>query len=167
MEIELNNVKLVSYDDSNNKHKSLLMNFSNESKSNYIQDIEIRLTSSNNKKSGVFDRGFIASSNDECFGYVFISKLIKDEMFLEISILKEYRGKGLGKILLEEVSEYIISNYNVKSIILDIDPSNIASVMTALSCGYMEDEDEYLKRNMNGKILYRMDNYNYINKRKK
>ena len=60
-----------------------------------------------------------------------------------------------------------MENYNIKSIILDIDPSNVPSVMTAISSGYMEDEEEYLNRNMNGKMLYRIDNYNYVNKRKK
>ena len=167
MKVELNSVDLYSYDANNDNHKILLGKFIGESKSKYIQDIDIRLISSNDKKSDIFDKGFIASNNNECFGYVFISKIIKDEIFLEISILKEYRGKGFGKILLEEVSEYIMSNYNIRAITLDIDPSNVSSVMTALSCGYLEDEDEYLKRNMNGKILYRMDNYNYINKRKK
>ena len=30
-----------------------------------------------------------------------------------------------------------------------------------------ETKEEYIKRGMNGKILYRLDNYNYINKRRK
>ena len=60
-----------------------------------------------------------------------------------------------------------MNNCNVKSIVLDIDPSNIPSIMTAISAFYIEDEDEYLERNMNGKILYRIDNANYVNKRKK
>lgn len=167
MEINLNNIKLSSYDDNNSKHKNLLIEFEGESKSKYIQDIGIRLISSNDKKSDIFDKGFIVSMNDKLFGYVFISKKIKDDIFLEYSIIKDCRGKGLGKVLLEEVSDYLMSNYNIKSITLDIDPSNVASVMTALSCGYMEDDEEYLKRNMSGKILYRIDNFNYINKRKK
>ena len=100
-------------------------------------------------------------------GYVFISKIIKYDIYLEYSILKEYRGKGLGKLLLSEISNYLIDNYNIKSIMLDIDPSNVPSIMTAVSCGYIADDEEYISRNMNGKILYRIDNYNYINKRKK
>ena len=167
MKIELNNIKIFSYDNNNEQHRNLLMEFEGESKSKYIQDIGIRLTSSINKKIDIFDKGFIASINDKCFGYIFISKIIKDDVFLEYSIINSYKGKGLGKILLEEVSEYLMDNYNIKSITLDIEPSNVASISTALNCGYMVDEDEYIKRNMNGKILYRIYNYNYINKRKK
>lgn len=82
-------------------------------------------------------------------------------------MLKEYRGKKYEKLILSEVSNYLFENYNIKTISLDIEPSNIASIRTALSCGYIPDEDEYLSRNMNGKILYHLDNYNYINKRRK
>ena len=60
-----------------------------------------------------------------------------------------------------------MDNYNIKSISLDIDPSNLPSISTALSVGYVVDDEEYINRGMEGKILYRMDNYNYINKRKK
>ena len=98
---------------------------------------------------------------------MFISKRVNDEIFVEYSIVNEFRGKGYGKLVLSEVSEYLFNNYNIKSISLDIEPSNIASIMTAVSVGYIENEEEYMKRNMCGKVLYRMDNYNYVNKRKK
>jgi RimJ/RimL family protein N-acetyltransferase len=60
-----------------------------------------------------------------------------------------------------------MNEYNIKCLVLDIDPSNIASIKTALNAGYELDEEEYIKRGMTGKILYRLDNYNYINKRSK
>ena len=98
---------------------------------------------------------------------MFISKCVNDEVYLENSILKEYRGKKYGKLILNDISNYLFQNYNIKCITLDIDPSNIASIKTALSCGYTIDEEEYLDRNMSGKILYRLDNYNYVSKRRK
>ena len=60
-----------------------------------------------------------------------------------------------------------MNKHNIRSIVLDIDPSNLSSIGTALSVGYQIDEEEYINRNMEGKILYRLDNYNYINKRRK
>lgn len=65
------------------------------------------------------------------------------------------------------VSDYLFENYNIKDITLDIDPSNIASVQTALSCGYDLDEEEYLEKGLQGRTLYKKDNIYYCNKRKK
>ena len=168
MKLKLDNIILYTYDDNNLIHKKVLLNFMNESKSNYIHDIDRRLKNNFNKKeNNIFDRGYLVSLNNNIVGYIFISKIIKDEIFLEYSIIKGYRGKKIGKLLLSDVSNYIMENYNIKSILLDIEPSNIPSLITAVNCGYFVDDDDYLKRDMNGKILYRMDNYNYVNKRKK
>lgn len=167
MDLLLENVKLCFYDDKIIGHKELLLEFEGDSKSKYIHDIRLRLINNQKKKDIPFDVGYVVCLNDKFIGYVFISKRVNDEIFLEYSIVNEFRGKGYGKLVLSEVSEYLFSNYNIKSISLDIDPSNIASVMTAVSAHYIEDEEEYMKRDMNGKVLYRMDNYNYVNKRKK
>lgn len=167
MELVLDNIKLCFYDEKIVEHKELLLEFEGNSKSEYIHDIKERLIDGKNKKDIPFDVGYVVCLNDKFIGYAFISKRIKDEIFLEYSIVNEFRGKGYGKLVLGEVSEYLFSNYNIKNISLDIEPSNVASVMTAVGVGYIEDEEEYMKRNMNGKVLYRMDNYNYVNKRKK
>ena len=82
----------------------------------------------------------------------------------------KYKGKiGQTAIGTLEIRTYDdgSTKYNIKSLVLDIDPSNTPSIRTALSCGYEIDEEEYLKRNMSGKILYRLDNYNYVNKKRK
>lgn len=167
MELVLDNIKLCFYDDKISGHKELLLEFDGDSKSDYIHDIRTRLVNNQKKKDLPFDVGYVVCLNDIFIGYVFISKRVNDEIFVEYSIVNEFRGKGYGKLVLSEVSEYLFNNYNIKSISLDIEPSNIASIMTAVSVGYIEDEEEYMKRNMCGKVLYRMDNYNYVNKRKK
>ena len=118
------------------------------------------------KKDIPFDVGFVVSLYDEVIGYVFISKRVRDEIFLEYSLMKRFRGMGYGKKLLGEVSNYLMSNYNISGIVLDISPSNIASIKTATNVGYVEDVDDYLERHLNGRILYRKDNIYYIDKRK-
>lgn len=167
MDLVLENIKLCFYDDNNLEHKKVLMELEGNSKSNYIHDIGSRLVNSKNKKDIPFDVGYVVSLGESFIGYVFISKRIRDEIFLEYSLINEFRGKGYGKLVLSEVSNYLFSNYNIKSITLDIDPSNMASIMTAVSVGFDVLEDDYLERNMNGKILYRIDNYNYVDKRKR
>ena len=167
MKLELDNIMLSLYDSSNPIHNEILNKFDSDSKSEYIHSINDRLRYFQNKKSFPFNTGFFVTIDSTIVGYLFISKCVDDEVYLENSLLKEYRGKGYGKLILNDVSNYLIENYNIRSITLDIDRSNIASIKTALSCGYIMDEEEYLSRNMNGKILYHLDNYNYVNKRRK
>lgn len=167
MNLQLENIILSLYDSNNEKHNQVLNEFETESKSQYIHDIKERIKDSINKKSFPFDTGFFVIINNEIVGYMFISKNILDEVYLESSLLKEYRGKKYGKLILNDVSNYLMNECNIRSLVLDIDPSNTPSIRTAISCGYEMDEEEYLKRNMSGKILYRLDNYNYVNKRRK
>lgn len=167
MNVQLENISLLIYDNNNEIHNQVLNQFEGESKSQYIHDIKERIKNSCNKKNFPFDMGFLVSINNEIIGYIFISKNILDQVYLEYSLLKKYRGNKYGKLILSEVSDYLMNEYNIKSLVLDIDPSNTPSIRTAIGCGYEIDEEEYLKRNMIGKILYRLDNYNYINKRKK
>lgn len=167
MNIKLENIELCIYDDNNQKHNEVLNKFDGESKSNYIHEIKERIKNTINKKNIPFDSGFFVIFNNEIVGYIFISRKILDEIFIEYSLLKEYRGNGYAKIILNNVSNYLMNEYNIKSISLDIDPSNISSIRTAIGAGYEIDEEEYIKRNMTGKVLYRLDNYNYVNKRRK
>ena len=128
MEIVLENVKLSTYDNSNVYHKNLLYELENNSKSIYIHDIGERLVNTKNKKTFPFGMGFVVSVNGVFVGYLYLSTKLKDEVFLEYSIIKEFRGKKFGKLLLKEVSDFLMNNCNVKSIVLDIDPSNIPSI---------------------------------------
>lgn len=166
MKLELDNITLLLYDISDKKHNELLNDFEGNSKSQYIHNISDRIKNSKNNKNFPFNTGFFVLLNDNIVGYIFISNCVSDEVFLEYSILKEYRGRKYGQIILNDVSNYLMDNYNIKSISLDIDPSNIPSIKTALNCGYIIDEEEYLNRNMSGKILYHLDNYNYVSKRR-
>ena len=158
MNIKLENIELCVYDYNNQEHNEVLDKFDNESKSNYIHEIKERIKNTINKKSIPFDSGFFIILNNEIVGYMFISKKINDEVFLESSLLKEHRGKRYAKIILNDVSNYLMDEHNIKSIVLDIDPSNISSIRTAVSAGYEIDEEEYIKRGMNGTILYSIAN---------
>jgi len=89
------------------------------------------------------------------------------KVFLEYAILKEFRGMGYASNLINEVSNYLFEEYNIRSIRLDIDPSNKKSILAANSCGFFLDEEEYESRNYMGKMQFVRESDCYINKRKK
>lgn len=163
MQINLGDIKLEIFQDDSLEHIKLLQEFKGISDSKYIHSIVERLLQNRNLKSFPFDTGFVVSLiSGESIGYLFISNIRNDEVFLESSILKDKRKMGYGKKCLEFVTNYLFEHYNIKDIALDIDVSNDASRKTAEACGYYE--DEYLKE---GKFIYRNYNLNYVSKRRK
>ena len=99
-------------------------------------------------------------------GYLYISSLIRDEVFLEYAVLKEYRGKGYGSTIIRETSDYLFENHNIRSIRLDIDPSNKNSINAAEACGYTVDEEEFASRNYTGRMQFVKDNEYYMSMHK-
>lgn len=96
------------------------------------------LTLSTNKYP-FLGRAFLTSLNDHLFGYIHIGNYNKEEkaVYLKVAIHKNNRGLGYGKLLLEEITDYIFLNYEeIESIKLKIERDNLASINTANACGY-------------------------------
>lgn len=138
---KLDKLYLSFYDSNNIDHrlakKELL---SGKSYSKYIKQIDDRLV---DKKHECFslDSAYLVYLQGKVIGYVFLSNINKYKIYVEYSIIDNYRKKGIGKLLLIEITEYILNNYNVKEIALDIDMSNLASINLAESCGYYMEEE--------------------------
>lgn len=163
--IELQSLSLTKY---NEKYESIKEELEKGiSASKYIHQIKERLEKSNKEDKTIYNNAFIVLEQNNPIGYLFISSMINDEVFIEYSILKEYRRKGYGKKLVNEISDYLFENNNIKSIILDIDPSNKNSMLLASSCGFFFDEDDYESRNFIGKMRFIKESNCYINKRRK
>lgn len=163
MLLNLNEIYLETYNDNNSEHQALIKQFTGDSCSNFISMIDSRLKLNNKQKTFPFDTAFIVYlDTGEMLGYVFISSIRNDEVYLEYSVLKDKRGCGYGKLVLGLVTNYLFVNYNVKDIALDIDVSNDASMKTALSCGYYE--DDYRD---DGRLIYKNYNLNYVDRRRK
>lgn len=166
MVIKLQKFDLIRYDEQ--KHKKLNEEFkSGDSLSEYIHQISERLESSKYNDKTIYQSAFVVECNEIPIGYLYISNKINDEVFLEYSILKEYRKKGYGSELLNEITNYLFECCNIKNIRLDIDPSNKNSILLASNCGYYFDEEEYETRNFIGKMQFIKESDLYISKRRK
>lgn len=166
MNIVLETLQLVRY--SEEKYKNLKDEFENGiSSSNYIHQIAERLEYSRNDNKNIFNTAFVVLDEEIPIGYLFISSMIRDEVFLEYAVLKEFRGIGYGSSIVNDVTNYLFQNFNIRSIRLDIDPSNKNSLLVANSCGFILDEENFENRNFIGKMQFTKENYNYISKRRK
>ena len=149
------------------KYKNLKDEFNGNSVSRFVDSINDRLISSALNDEFSFQSAYIVLSKNEPIGYVYISNNVKDEVFLELSILKDKRNMGYGSKIINELSDYLFNNYNIRCVKLDIDPSNINSIKTADSCGFLFDEDEYERRDYTGRMVFYKESDCYINKRRK
>jgi len=165
MNIKLDSFNLVRFNDN---YVELKNKFDNgDSHSDYIHQIGERLEKSRENNRTLFESAFVVLDGDEDVGYLYISNARDDEVFLEYAILKEFRGMGYASNLINEVSNYLFEEYNIRSIRLDIDPSNKNSMNVASTCGFIEDEDEFASRNYIGRMQFVKDNYFYTSKRRK
>ncbi len=165
MNIELESLKLTRYKEE--KHKNLKEEFEKgESHSSFIHQIGPRLENSKNNNQNIYQSAFVVEVEDIPIGYLFISSRVRDEVFLEYAVLKEYRGLGYGSTMIRETTDYLFENHNIRSIRLDIDPSNKNSINTAEACGYTLDEDEFASRNYLGRMEFVKDSTYYISKRR-
>lgn len=162
--IKLETLILTRYDEKYSKIKEEFENGISSSK--YIHQIKERLENSKDNNKTIFNSAFIILDEDIPVGYLFISSNINDEVFLECSILKEFRGMGYGSRITNEISDYLFQEHNIRSIKLDIDPSNKKSIMAANSCGFFLDEEDYELRNYTGKMKFIKESNCYINKRR-
>ena len=166
MEIKLETLKLVRYLE--DKHKFLKEELEHgDSSSKYIHQIGDRLDGSKDNDKSLFHSAFIIEEDETPIGYLFISSIINDEVFLEYAILKEFRGMGYASDLVNELSDYLFHNYNIRSIKLDIDPSNKNSMYVANACGFILDEEEFESRNFIGKMKFIKESDCYISRRKR
>lgn len=165
MNIKLETLNLTRYDEE--KHKFLKDELENgESSSRFIHQIAQRLDNSNFAGENIFQSAFVVLDKDIPIGYVYISSNKKDEVFLECSLLKNFRGKGYGKRLLNEVSNYLFEKHNIRCIKGDVDPSNKNSLVMLKACGYEFDEEDYEERNFIGNMVFFKESECYVPKRR-
>ena len=158
--MKLNTLELVPY--KKGEHDSIINQIILDDQNHYVKQILERINKDNGQEFQ-FDKGYLVKLQEKIIGYLYFSPISNYRLYIEYSILKQERKKGYGTLLLEEATNYILDNYNIKQIMLDIDQSNLASMKTALSCGYNYDDETI---GMNDRIEFVLDNPYFINKNK-
>ncbi len=77
---------------------------------------------------------FVLESRGSIIGYIILWIIDKEATIMTFAIKKEYRGKGLGKLLLKKVMERIKTVAD--RIVLDVRKSNIKAIRLYKSLGF-------------------------------
>ena len=143
--ISLQDLDLVIFNKDNTEHiKFLKQLIHDKSILERFQGITNGLL--HNHGDSFFDRGFFVSYQDMLIGYVKIGEFNDREkcVTLRYAIISTERGRGYGKLLLSEITNYIFANYDkVESIRLKIANDNKASLGAANACGFKWIRDDF------------------------
>ena len=160
------NIFLETFDNTNNEHLKIYKEFQTNSKSDMINEVEQRLVLSRSVDNLEYANSYLIKYENNIVGYLYLTAKSKKDsyIYLEMSILKEFRGKHLGRMLLEEITNYIYEkNTDLREIRFSIDRSNTASMVASEAAGFYPDDDDYL----NKKIDFIKNNPYYIEKTRK
>lgn len=160
------NIYLDTFDKTKDEHLRVYKEFNTTSKSDMINEIEQRLVLSRNVESLEYANSYLIVYKNNIVGYLYLTAKSKKDsyIYLEMSILKEFRGQHLGRMLLENITDYIYeNNTDLREIRFSIDRSNTASMIASEAAGFYPDEDDYSIE----KIDFIKNNPYYIDKRRK
>ena len=139
-------IKLTTFDRENKEHALILNEFENGySKSNMIGKIGDRLLTGRQTSMLEFSNSYLIYKDNIIVGYLYLTakQKVGDYIYLEMSILKDYRAKHLGRVLVEAITDYIFENNDsLKEIRFSIDRSNLPSMKVAETCGFYGDIDD-------------------------
>ena len=164
MNIEFENFTIINFDKDDDNHLKVYEELVNgKSQSKMISMIKENLVRSHKSGELVFDNAYLLKQNEDIIGYLYLTAKVNNHIYLEMSILKDYRNKRMGSMMLEKITNYLfINNDDLKEIRLSIDKSNPGSMKSALNANYYYDVDDY----MNEKIDFICSNPYYINRKK-
>jgi RimJ/RimL family protein N-acetyltransferase len=85
---------------------------------------------------------YIAVHKGEDIGYIIFEELT-DETSVEISvaILRDYRGQGLGTLLIKNASLFALDVLGYETVVASIMPSNLRSIRAFVKAGYKCDRE--------------------------
>ena len=97
---------------------------------------------------------YILVKNDIPMGQVRLN-IENGEAVIDYSIASEYRGRGLGRIIIELISEKVKYMRNVNLLIALVKSENTPSQMVFLKNGFLECEDKLISE---GALIYTLSN---------
>ena len=132
-EIPLGDITLEKLDVTNEKHLKAIDTMRDYTAMEMCYDVQIDV---NSAVAGREENSFLAKNSDGYFGYVNISDDREGDRILCYIVQEKLRGKGLGKIMLTSVSDYLINSSLASSVKLYINKKNLAGIGLAVSCGF-------------------------------
>lgn len=134
-EIPLEKITLVRVDINNQIHKNIMNSMRDYMAREMCYDVHLDVEALE-KKNYAGRNCFLVKNDEDYFGYMHISDDYQGERTLAYIVQEKLRGKGLGKVMLTSVSDYLLDSGIADSVNLYIDRRNSVGRKLAISCGF-------------------------------
>lgn len=132
--IVLDDIKLERIDILNKKHIKALKGLRDFKARKMCYDVKQDIRDA--KKGNSDGNNFLVKRDEQYVGYMHISNDYNGKRVLSYIVQKKMRGKGLGKVMLTGVSDYLLDNGLASSVSLFVKHKNLSGNMLALSSGF-------------------------------
>ncbi len=138
-------LEFIKIENDNKMHYNILKEIANSTP--YLGNLE-HYTNNDNERGGY---NYLVKNRERIIGYVGLSGIIDTPIGKTVSIyyaiLKEYYGKGYGKLIVNEIALILKKQNNVDLIIANVDNTNIHGLKTIKSANFkqipeLSDEEE-------------------------
>lgn len=141
MEIKLNKLDVINYDDNNQEHinfKRELLNDENFRRyfgETFMRKADQIFVSSNEME---LKKAYLVKDDDLIVGMIRIFSYHQaGYVNIQYAVRPKCRNQGYGTQILKEISEFLLDN-NIKCIEGEIDKNNLGSIKVATSLGYQK-----------------------------
>lgn len=132
--IILDDIKLERMDILNKKHIKALKGLRDFKARKMCYDVKQDIHAA--KKGSSDGNNFLVKKDEQYIGYMHISNNYNGKRVLSYIVQKNMRGQGYGKIMLSNVSDYLLDNDLASSVSLFVKHKNLSGNMLAKSCGF-------------------------------
>lgn len=138
IDLSFQNFCLEKLDVWNEEHVSILKEFRDDDALDMCYDVLVDIELGR-EYSSQDDNLYLAKNSDGYFGYLCITNSIDGNRELAYIVQDKVRRKGLGTIMLNTVSNFLLDeDVNTSNIFLQISPNNDAGIKLATKCGFLE-----------------------------
>lgn len=142
-EVPLGKIKLVKFDVWNDKHTEVARELNDDTAKAMCFDMD-KLVDSEMMYGGTGNSFLVKDQeSDDYVGYMYISNRYDDGTRILSNIVSEkVRGMGYGKIMLTNVSDFLLRYGLAEEIQLYIKRNNVVASKVATECGFVKKDEE-------------------------
>jgi RimJ/RimL family protein N-acetyltransferase len=110
-----------------------------------LEDLELYIEKKNNSKNTLFF-GIFCLDTGLHIGNIKYEPIDRQSKYAILGILigdKAYRGKKVAFEVIKASGKWLSKKYGISTVILEVDPANIAAIKAYKSVGFIREESEY------------------------
>lgn len=135
--IPIDNYLLEKVQPMNKKHYRAIRKLRDHKAKKEAFDLKYQLDSM--KQDNMVGNNYLITDIKNYLGFIYISPVDDGERVLSIIVNRKLRNKGLGTIIIDGISDYLLDGNYADIIRMNVRRDNKASIKMAIKCGFLKE----------------------------